>query len=165
MVAKPLKTKSKLPESRHPLFAPMVALWFAALFGLGSLAIRPALLEAAVLALRLDLVVPAAAPPLGFTFRILLALTLFVIGGAIGFVLARTMTRDKTPPTRIDAKASVHLSEGPTITRIDLEVEASVPGMDDATFQKYAAEAKAGCPVSKALAAVPEIALTAKLTN
>lgn len=97
MVAKPLKTKSKLPVSRHPLFAPMVALWFAALFGLGSLAIRPALLEAAVLSLRLDLVVPAAAPPLGFTFRILLALTLFVIGGAIGFVLARTMTRDKTP--------------------------------------------------------------------
>ncbi|HNS40448.1 MAG TPA: OsmC family protein [Promineifilum sp.] len=79
--------------------------------------------------------------------------------------LSAILTRDKMPPTRIDAKASVHLSEGPTITRIDLEVEASVPGMDDATFQKYAAEAKAGCPVSKALAAVPEITLTAKLTN
>ncbi len=71
----------------------MVSLWFAALFGLGSLAIRPTLLESAILALRIDLVIPAAAPPLGFTFRILLALTLFVIGGVIGFVLARRFAR------------------------------------------------------------------------
>lgn len=82
-----------MPISRHPLFAPMVALWFATLFGLGSLAIRPALLESLVLALRLDLVIPAAAPPLGLTFRILLALFLFVVGGAIGFIMVRKFTR------------------------------------------------------------------------
>lgn len=112
MVAKPKKTKGKLPISRHPLFAPMVGLWFAALFGLGSLAIRPALLESAVLALRLDLVVPAAAPPLGFTFRILLALSLFVIGGLTGFILARRMARPAAPQgegfrfSRVKAKAA-----------------------------------------------------------
>lgn len=82
-----------MPISRHPLFAPMVALWFATLFGLGSLAIRPTLLESFVLALRLDLVIPAAAPPLGLTFRILLALFLFVVGGAIGFIMVRKFTR------------------------------------------------------------------------
>lgn len=71
----------------------MVALWFAALFGLGSLAIRPTLLEKFVLTLRLDLVVPAAAPPLGFTSRILLALMMFVIGAVIGFVVARKVAR------------------------------------------------------------------------
>jgi osmotically inducible protein OsmC len=38
-----------------------------------------------------------------------------------------------------------------------------VPGIDDAKFQEQAAAAKAGCPVSKALAAVPEITLNAKL--
>ena len=120
MVAKPLKTKGKLPISRHPLFAPMVALWFAALFGLGSLAIRPTLLESAVLALRLDLVVPAAAPPLGFTFRILLALSLFVIGGTIGFVLARRMTRDKAPQ-----------GEGFRFSRAKAKVETPAPVVVD----------------------------------
>lgn len=116
MVAKPLKTKSKLPVSRHPLFAPMVALWFAALFGLGSLAIRPTLLESVILALRIDLVIPAAAPPLGFTFRILLALSLFVIGGGLGYVLARRFARpaaQKSAGTRFSkvkaaAETAVH---------------------------------------------------------
>lgn len=93
MVAKPTKIKGKMPISRHPLFAPMVALWFATLFGLGSLAIRPTLLESFVLTFRLDLVIPAAAPPLGLTFRILLALFLFIVGGAIGFIMVRKFMR------------------------------------------------------------------------
>jgi osmotically inducible protein OsmC len=38
-----------------------------------------------------------------------------------------------------------------------------VPGIDEATFQKIAAKSKADCPLSKALASVPEIALTAVL--
>ena len=38
-----------------------------------------------------------------------------------------------------------------------------VPGIDAVTFQKAAEDAKKGCPVSKALAAVPQITLTAKL--
>lgn len=116
LVAKPQKTKGKLPISRHPLFAPMVALWFAALFGLGSLAIRPALLESAVLALRLDLVVPAAAPPLGFTFRILLALSLFVVGGAIGFILARRIGRPAAPQ-----------GEGFRFSRVKARAQAPAP--------------------------------------
>lgn len=71
----------------------MVAAWFAALFGLGSLALRPTLLESFVLALRLDLIVPAAVPPLGFTFRLLLALAMFTLGGVLGFLLARRIAR------------------------------------------------------------------------
>jgi organic hydroperoxide reductase OsmC/OhrA len=46
---------------------------------------------------------------------------------------------------------------------IGLRLEASVPGMDEATFQKIAAKAKQDCPLSKALASVPEITLTAIL--
>jgi osmotically inducible protein OsmC len=44
-----------------------------------------------------------------------------------------------------------------------LITEGSVPGLDAAGFQKIAEEAKKGCPVSKALAAVPEITLKATL--
>ena len=49
------------------------------------------------------------------------------------------------------------------ITKIALVCDAEVPNIDDAKFQEIAAAAKVGCPVSKALAAVPEITLTAKL--
>ena len=49
------------------------------------------------------------------------------------------------------------------IDRIALTLKAKVPGMDDAAFQKLAADAKANCPLSKALVAVPEITLTASL--
>jgi osmotically inducible protein OsmC len=59
----------------------------------------------------------------------------------------------------------VHLEkvgEGFGITRIELNTEAQIPGIEDATFQKHAEDAKKGCPVSKALAGV-QISLTAKL--
>jgi len=52
---------------------------------------------------------------------------------------------------------------GFAITKIALVTEGQVPGLDAAGFQKIAEEAKKGCPVSKALAAVPEITLSAKL--
>ena len=74
---KPGKSK---PISSHPLFPAVVALWFGALLGLGSLAIRPTLLEAVVLKTGLDLIIPAAAPPLGITARILIALFMASLG-------------------------------------------------------------------------------------
>ena len=57
------------------------------------------------------------------------------------------------------------LGQGPrrvSITMIELETEADIPGIDDAAFQKYALDAKQNCPVSKALAET-EIRLNAKL--
>ena len=72
----------------HRLFPAIVGLWFGALFSLGSLAIRSSLLESLVIALHIDTLVPAAAPPLGMTARILLAFMLGVIGGGLGFLLA-----------------------------------------------------------------------------
>jgi osmotically inducible protein OsmC len=54
------------------------------------------------------------------------------------------------------------LGDGPAITLIELEMEADVPGIDEAAFQKLALFAKENCPVSKALAGT-EIRLTAKL--
>ena len=66
----------------------------------------------------------------------------------------------------VDTTASVRLSkdgDGFVIDRIALTLKAKVPGLDDAAFQKLAADAKAHCPLSKALAAVPEITLDAQL--
>ena len=66
----------------------------------------------------------------------------------------------------IDTHAAVRLvmKEGAfLIDRIGLRLEANVPGIDEATFQKLAAGAKRDCPLSKALASVPEITLTAVL--
>jgi osmotically inducible protein OsmC len=66
----------------------------------------------------------------------------------------------------VDTQASVRLVQkgaGFLIDHIALRLEASVPDLDEATFQKLAAGAKADCPLSKALASVPEITLTAIL--
>ena len=66
----------------------------------------------------------------------------------------------------VDTTASVRLSQdgdGFVIDHIALTLKAKVPGLDDAAFQKLAADAKAHCPLSKALAAVPEITLDAQL--
>jgi len=66
----------------------------------------------------------------------------------------------------VDTQAKVRLvqdGEGFTIDRIALELTATIPGIDEATFQDLAAAAKANCPLSKALASVPEIPLVAML--
>ena len=68
-------------------------------------------------------------------------------------------------PTRIETKARVRLEkagEGFEIRSIELDTEAQVPGIDDASFQQQAENAKRNCPVSKALAG-PEIRLEARL--
>jgi lipoyl-dependent peroxiredoxin len=66
----------------------------------------------------------------------------------------------------VRTSARVHLrmgDEGPTISRIDLKTEGRIPGISQEHFAEHADQAKAGCPVSKALAAVPEITLEATL--
>jgi osmotically inducible protein OsmC len=66
----------------------------------------------------------------------------------------------------VKTTARVHLRNvdgAPTVSRIELETEGSVSGIDGAEFQRYAEQAKAQCPISRALAAVPEIVLTASL--
>ena len=66
----------------------------------------------------------------------------------------------------VDTTASVRLSkdgDGFVIDRIALTLKAKVPSLDDAAFQKLAADAEAHCPLSKALAAVPEITMDAQL--
>ena len=69
------------------------------------------------------------------------------------------------PPAAAETTAKVHIRQrdgGFEIPTIDLVLEADVPGIEDAEFQRIAAEAKETCPLSKVLAAA-EITLDATL--
>ena len=83
--------------------------------------------------------------------------------GCFSMFLSAVLGDDGHPPTRIATSATVHLGDGPTITTIELQTEAEVPNIDGAKFQEYVTNAKENCPVSKALAAVAEITVKAKL--
>ena len=82
--------------------------------------------------------------------------------GCFSMFLAALLGKEGFNPTRIATTATVHLTEGPTISLIELNCEAEVPGLSNEVFQEKAAAAKAGCPVSKVLAGA-EIKLSAKL--
>jgi osmotically inducible protein OsmC len=80
--------------------------------------------------------------------------------------LSHILAEDGHPPDSVRAQARVQIRNvdgAPTIARIDLETEGSVPGIDADAFRSYAEQAKAECAVSRALASVPEIELSAKL--
>ncbi len=82
--------------------------------------------------------------------------------GCFSMFLSALLSKEGFAPTRIATTATVHLTEGPTISLIELNCEAEVPGLSEDVFQEKAAAAKAGCPVSKVLAGA-EIRLAAKL--
>jgi osmotically inducible protein OsmC len=86
--------------------------------------------------------------------------------GCFSMALAAALGRAGLTPTSIRTTAKVHLGTseaGPTITRIDLETEGEVPGIDQATFQEHAEGARQGCVISRALGGVKDITLNAKL--
>jgi lipoyl-dependent peroxiredoxin len=80
--------------------------------------------------------------------------------------LSAALANAGTPVESVKTDATVTLrpvDDKPTITSIALRTVGKVPGIDEATFKSAAEEAKAGCPVSRALAGVPEITLEASL--
>jgi osmotically inducible protein OsmC len=85
--------------------------------------------------------------------------------GCFSMFLSALLTKAEFPPNNIHTTATVHLGDGPTITKIDLVTEANVPNISGDKFAEIATQAKANCPVSKALAAVSEITLDAKLVK
>lgn len=86
--------------------------------------------------------------------------------GCFSMALSAALERAGYPPRRVSTEARVHfgLSAGaPTVSKIELVTEAEVPGISPERFSEIAEEAKKGCPVSRALAGVPEILLEARL--
>lgn len=85
--------------------------------------------------------------------------------GCFSMAFADRLSMAGHVPASVATTAKVHLTkvdDGFAISRIDLVTDAEVPGIDEAHFQSIAAAAKAGCPVSRALAAV-EITVRATL--
>jgi len=76
--------------------------------------------------------------------------------------LSHALAGNGTPPDAVDTHAEVDFQAGEGITGIRLTVRAAVPGLTAEQFQSFAEDAKANCPVSKALAGT-EITLTASL--
>ena len=86
--------------------------------------------------------------------------------GCFTMALALGLTEAGHAPSRVDTTARVAIEKGPNgfhIPHIALSVEAVVPGIEPAAFDRLAQSAKDNCPVSKALAGVPEITLDAQL--
>ena len=82
--------------------------------------------------------------------------------------LSNILAQAGNPPESVHTDATVTLrfvDGAPTITKIALVTTGRVAGIDAAAFAEHAAAAKAGCPVSRALAAVPEITLEASLAS
>jgi osmotically inducible protein OsmC len=79
--------------------------------------------------------------------------------GCFAMALSHGLAQAGTPADELKTSATVTFQPGDGITRIRLTVRGRVPGLDEDGFTAAAEEAKANCPVSKALAAVPEITL------
>jgi osmotically inducible protein OsmC len=87
--------------------------------------------------------------------------------GCFSMALSHMLASGGHVPTRVQTRADVTLDkvgEGFKITRILLTTTATVPGIDEKTFQETANKAKTGCPISQALAATP-IELKATLSK
>ena len=80
--------------------------------------------------------------------------------------LSNILAGDGHTPDSVRTQARVHLRNvdgAPTIARIELETEGRVEGLDEDGFRGYAEQAKKDCPVSRALGAVGEIEVSARL--
>src|ERR671930_302494 len=69
------------------------------------------------------------------------------------------------PADELKTSATVTFQPGEGITKMAIEVVGKVPGMSEADFRQAAETAKENCPVSKALASVPEITVDARLES
>ncbi len=77
--------------------------------------------------------------------------------------LSAGLAKSGTPPERLETSATVTFQPGEGITKGALTVRGTVPGLDAAAFNEAAETAKQNCPVSKALAGIPETSLDASL--
>lgn len=87
--------------------------------------------------------------------------------GCFSMALSGGLSNAGHKPTRIRTKAAVTIDkvgDAFGITKIELDCEASVPGLSEKDFQDQAKTAKENCPVSKALAGT-RITLNAKLVG
>jgi osmotically inducible protein OsmC len=79
--------------------------------------------------------------------------------------LSHGLAQAGTPPEKLETSATVTFQPGEGITHGALTVRGTVPGLDSDAFQAAADDAVANCPVSKALAGIPDVTLDAQLAS
>lgn len=79
--------------------------------------------------------------------------------------LSNGLAKGGNPPERLETSATVTFQPGEGIIRGVLTVRGTVSGMDEAAFAAAAEDAKQNCPVSKALAGIPDVTLEATLAQ
>jgi osmotically inducible protein OsmC len=77
--------------------------------------------------------------------------------------LSNGLAKGGNPPERLETSATVTFQPGEGLIKGVLTVRGTVPGMDETAFKDAAEAAKAGCPVSQALAGIPDVTLEASL--
>ena len=113
------RRRASATVTAHRLFPAFAALWFAALFGLGSLAIPGSMLGAVVLKTGLPALVPAAAPPLGFTAHLLVAFALAMFGAVLGLAVALRLRPAGSDEARtVEAVAPVAQGEADDVYKV-----------------------------------------------
>lgn len=75
------------------------------------------------------------------------------------------LAKEGHAPEELKTSTTVTFQPGEGITKIAIDVAGRVPGMDEDAFKLAAEQAKENCPVSKALAGVPDISLAARLQS
>ncbi|HQV70577.1 MAG TPA: OsmC family peroxiredoxin [Thermoflexales bacterium] len=85
------------------------------------------------------------------------------LAGCFSMFLSAQLTKAGFTADKIHTTAKVHLTDGPTVSLIELNCEAKVPGVSAEQFAELVDVSKKGCPISKALAAVPEVKVAAHL--
>ena len=114
--------KARAPISSHPAFPAIVALWFAALLGVGSMVLPVVLFEKLIDATGIASVLPAAQPPLGATARIFVALVCAVLGVVAGLTIARKVVTHAAPqPRKRGAVANRQPAKRPFSARDELD--------------------------------------------
>jgi osmotically inducible protein OsmC len=90
------------------------------------------------------------------------------LAGCFTMALSNLLAEAGHPPESLRTHAVVHLrnSEGEiSLSRIDLDTTGHVPGLAGTEFERYGSEAKVSCPVSRALAGIPDITLSSRLES
>jgi lipoyl-dependent peroxiredoxin len=79
--------------------------------------------------------------------------------------LSNGLAKAGNAPEKLETSATVTFQPGEGITKGVLTVRGTVPGLDEAAFAEAANDAKQNCPVSKALAGIPDVSLDAQLAS
>ncbi|MFZ1880029.1 MAG: OsmC family peroxiredoxin [Gaiellaceae bacterium] len=79
--------------------------------------------------------------------------------------LSNVLAKAGNPPEKLETSATVTFQPGEGITKGVLTVRGTVPGLDESGFEAAANDAKVNCPVSQALAGIPDVTLDAQLAS